>query len=98
MTDVLAFLERREGRLGANAHEVMSLAARLAADSGGRAHALLLGGPGASTEAAELGRFGAATVAVGEHDALADYHPEAYAAILADQVREGAPQGAPQGA
>jgi electron transfer flavoprotein alpha subunit len=90
MTDVLAFLERRDGRLGANAHEVMSLAARLAADSGGSAHALLLGAPGAFKAAAELGRFGATTVAVGEHEALADYHPEAYAGILADRVREGA--------
>jgi electron transfer flavoprotein alpha subunit len=94
MTDVLAFLEHRDGRPGANAHEVMSLAGRLAASSGGHAHAILLGGPGMSKDAANLGRFGAATVAVGEHEALADYHPEAYAAVLAGKVREGTPQGA----
>jgi electron transfer flavoprotein alpha subunit len=65
----------------------MSLAARLAAGSGGSAHALVLGAPGASAGAADLGRYGAATVAVGEHEALGEYHPEAYASVLADRLR-----------
>jgi electron transfer flavoprotein alpha subunit len=94
MADVLAFLERREGRLGVNAFEVMSVAARLATSSGGTAHAVVLGGPSASKDAAQLGRFGAATVAVGEHEALADYHPEAYADALSERVRGGGPEGA----
>jgi electron transfer flavoprotein alpha subunit len=89
MADVLAFIERREGRLGANAFEAMSTAARLAAAAGGSAHALLLGAPGGSDGTADLGRFGAATVTVGEHDALGDYHPEAFASILVERVREG---------
>jgi electron transfer flavoprotein alpha subunit len=87
--DVLAFVERREGRLGGTAFEVMSLAARLAASSGGHAHALLLGGPGTAAGAADLGRYGAAAVAVGEHEALVGYHPEAYASVLVDRVRQG---------
>jgi electron transfer flavoprotein alpha subunit len=89
MADVLAFIERRERRLGANAFEVMSAAARLADGAGGSAHALLLSGPGGSDGAAELGRFGAATVTVGEHDVLGDYHPEAFASVLSERVREG---------
>ena len=89
MADVLAFIERREGRFGANAFEVMSAASRLATGAGGSGHALVLGGPGASDGAAELGRFGAATVTVGEHDELRDYHPEAFASVLTERIREG---------
>jgi electron transfer flavoprotein alpha subunit len=87
--DVLALIERREGKLGSIALEVTSLAARLAASSGGSAHALLLGAPGASAGAADLGRYGAEVVAVGEHEALGDYQPEAYATVVAERVREG---------
>ncbi|MGE0159453.1 MAG: electron transfer flavoprotein subunit alpha/FixB family protein [Gemmatimonadales bacterium] len=90
MSDVLAFLEPREGRLGGNAFEVMSVAARLAAGSGGAAHALVLGEPGVSSAASDLGRYGAASVTVSEHDALAHYHPEAYAAVFAEHVKGGA--------
>jgi electron transfer flavoprotein alpha subunit len=90
MSDVLAFLERRDGRLGGNAFEVMSLAARAAASAGGGAHALVLGAPGASASAADLGRYGAASVTVAEHEALGDYNPEGYAAVLAEHVRSGA--------
>jgi electron transfer flavoprotein alpha subunit len=78
--DVLAFIERREGRLGGNAYEVMSLAANVAASSGGSA----------SMGVGDLGRYGAATVFAGEHEALADYHPEAYAGVVVGRVREGA--------
>ena len=89
MADVLAFVERRDGRIGGTAFEAMAVAARVARGMGGAAHALVLGGPGASAGLAELGRFGAATVAVGEHEALGDYSAEGYAPVVAERVREG---------
>lgn len=87
--DVLAFVEHRGGRLGGNAFEVTSVAARLAASTGGSAQVLLIGGAGASGAAAEVGRYGAATVTVAEHEELSEYQPEGYASVLADHVRAG---------
>lgn len=89
MGNVLAFLERRDGRIGGAALEVMSVAQRVAIGLGGSAHALVLGGPGASAGVGELARFGAAKVEVGEHDGLAEYTPEAYASVLVERARQG---------
>jgi electron transfer flavoprotein alpha subunit len=89
MADVLAFVERRDGRLGGAAFEVVSVAARIARSLGARARAVLLGGAGASAGAEELGRFGADSVAVGEHAALAEYAAEGYAAVLAERIQRG---------
>ena len=69
--------------------EAVSTAARLASQLGGSARVVTLGGPGLSDVASALGAVGAASVAVGEHEALADYHPEGYAQVLADQIRSG---------
>ncbi len=88
MADVLAFVECRGGRIGSAAFEVMSVAARVAPGFGGSAHALALGGPGTAAAMSSLARFGAASVAVGEHEALADFSPDGYAAALADKVRQ----------
>ncbi|MEJ2204740.1 MAG: electron transfer flavoprotein subunit alpha/FixB family protein [Gemmatimonadota bacterium] len=90
MANVLAFAEQRDGEFRGVAREVVTAAARLAADLGGQAHALVLGGPGIGEVAGRLGEVGAATVLVGEHDALGDYHPEGYAQVVADRVRAGA--------
>jgi electron transfer flavoprotein alpha subunit len=85
----LVFAELREGRLTGPAREIATVATRLAGSLGGGARALVLGGPGAGAGAAELGRFGVASVAVGEHSSLDEYQPEAYARIVADHVRDG---------
>lgn len=87
MSSVLAFTEQRDGRIGQAAREGVAVAARLAEELGGSAHALLLGAPGAEAAAAELGRHGAAEVAVGAHAALRDYNPEGYAPVVAAHVR-----------
>ncbi len=42
-----------------------------------------------SSQAAVLGRFGAEKVRVAEMDALAGYHPQGYAQVVADAVRSG---------
>jgi electron transfer flavoprotein alpha subunit len=89
MANVLAFAEQRDGQLGSAAREAVSVAARLAEGSGGVAHALVLGGRGASAAASGLGAYGAATITVGEHDALSDYNPETWVGLVVDQVRSG---------
>lgn len=89
MADVLAFAEQRDGSLRGAAREAVSLAARLAADLGGSARALALGAPGLADAASDLGRFGAETVAVGQHADLAEYNPDAYAPVVAERIRSG---------
>jgi len=90
MANVLVVAETRGGKVSGASREAISLAASLATSLGGQAEALVLGGPGTSSEAAVLGRFGAATIAVAEHEALAEYHPEAYADLVVERVRAGA--------
>lgn len=89
MANVLVIAETRDGRVSGASREATSLASGLAAALGGQAEALVLGGAGVSAEAAGLGRFGAATVAVAEHEALVEYHPEAYADVVVERVRSG---------
>jgi electron transfer flavoprotein alpha subunit len=89
MADVLAFAEQRDGEIRGAAREAVSAASRLASGLGGQVKALVLGGPGLAGAAGDLGRFGAATVEVGEHEALADYNPDGYARIVADRIQAG---------
>ncbi|MEQ8329140.1 MAG: electron transfer flavoprotein subunit alpha/FixB family protein [Longimicrobiales bacterium] len=89
MADVLAFAEQRDGRIRGAAREAVSLAARLAGDLGGSAHALALGAPGMADDAGALGAVGAAVVHVGQHDALGGYNPDAYAPVVAERIRSG---------
>jgi len=89
MADVLAFAEQRDGQIRGSAREAVSLAATLAEGLGGTARALVLGGPGIAEAAGTLGGYGAEVIAVGQHDALADYHPEAYTDVVVARVRAG---------
>lgn len=89
MANVLAFAEQRDGQVGSSAREAVGVAATLAESLGGRVHALALGGPGLSSSAASLGAFGAAEIAVGEHDALAEYNPEGYTDAVVAYIRSG---------
>ena len=89
MSDVLAFAEQRAGQIGSAAREAVSTAARLAGQLGGSAHVITLGGPGLFESAGALGEVGAASIAVGEHEALVEYNPEGYAQVIADHVRAG---------
>jgi len=87
MADMFAFAESRGGALRKVGFEAVT-AARQAADAtgGGAVHVLLAGGPGISTRAAELGRFGADLVVVLEHPALAQYGPEVIAATASARL------------
>lgn len=89
MADVLAFAEQRDGEIRSPAREAVSAAVRVASGLGGQVKALVLGGPGVAAKAGDLGRFGAAAVEVGEHEALAEYNPDGYAQIVADRIRVG---------
>ena len=89
MADVLAFAEQRDGEIRGAAREAVSAAARVAPGLGGQVKALVLGGPGVSAAAADLGRFGAAVIEVAEHEALAEYNAEGYAAVVAERVKAG---------
>jgi electron transfer flavoprotein alpha subunit len=89
MGDILAFAEQHEGSIRSGSYEVVSAAAQVAAGLGGATHALLLGSPGLSGAAGRLGAYGADVIRVAEHEALASYSPEVYAATVADAVREG---------
>jgi len=89
MANVLAFAEQKEGQIRGVAREAVGAAAVLAGELGGEAHALVVGAPGVSTGAAALGAAGATSVAVAEHAELGDFHPEAYATVVAAHVRDG---------
>jgi electron transfer flavoprotein alpha subunit len=88
MATTFAFAESRDGNLRKVAFEAVT-AARRAADAtgGGEAHALLLGAPGIAARAEELGRYGADAVFVVEHEGLARYNPEVFAATAAERLR-----------
>lgn len=89
MPNVLVVAESREGRVVGSAKEAVSLAARLAESLGGGAEALVLGATGTGSEAARLGACGASLIHVAEHEALTDYHPEAYTEVVVGHVRAG---------
>jgi electron transfer flavoprotein alpha subunit len=87
--DILAVAESREGALRKVSLEVVTAARRAAATTGGEVHALVIGGPGIGTKAAELGRYGADLVLVVEHPVLARYSPEVFAATAAARIQAG---------
>jgi electron transfer flavoprotein alpha subunit len=89
MANVLAFAEQRDGQVGSAAREAVGVAAEMAAELGGEAHALVLGAPGLAAPAAGLGGFGAAKIVVGEHEALGEYNPEGYVDVVVEHARQG---------
>jgi electron transfer flavoprotein alpha subunit len=90
MATTFAFAESRGGELRRVAFEAVT-AARQAADAsgGGEVHALVIGPPGNSACAEQLGRHGADVVISVEHPALERYSPEVFAATAADRLRQG---------
>lgn len=88
MANVLAVGEQRDGELRKVSREVVTAAALVSESLGGEVHALVLGPQGTSEAAAELGRFGADRVLVGESEALGLYDPGAYTTAVVELVRE----------
>jgi electron transfer flavoprotein alpha subunit len=89
MSNVLAVVEQRDGALRGTAREVMTAAAQLAAQLGGSAHALVVGGTGVEGGAPLLASHGAEVVKVAAHEALVGYNPDGYAQVTARVAREG---------
>src|SRR5207244_4852230 len=56
---------------------------------GGEVHALAIGGPGTAAAVEAVGRFGADLVVAVEHDALALYSPDVFAATVAARLQAG---------
>ena len=82
MPNVLAYAELRGGDLRKIALETTSAARALADAFGGEVHVVLAGAPGSAAHAAALGEHGADVVYLSEHDAFAQYSPEALAALI----------------
>jgi electron transfer flavoprotein alpha subunit len=89
MPNVLTYAEVRGGDLRKVSLEALSAARALADSHGAEAHVVLSGGPGAGAHAAALGEHGADVVFVTEHEALAQYNPEALSALVAERARNG---------
>ena len=89
MPNVLAVAEQRDGNVRKVSHEVVAAARRIADAIGGEVHVLLCGPAGMASAAADLGKYGAAKVLVAENDALRNYAPEALAATVAAQAKQG---------
>ena len=89
MGDVLAFIEQRDSKVRGVSREVLSAACAVAESLEGSAHALVLGGPGLAGSVGELASHGASRVKVAEHERLARYEPDAFAATVAAVARSG---------
>jgi electron transfer flavoprotein alpha subunit len=89
MANVLAVAEQRGGALKSVSNEVVTAAREVADAVGGEVVAVVVGGVGIGEAAASLGAWGADRVIALEHDALASYHPEGYAAAIAEQASTG---------
>ena len=89
MANVLAIAEQRDGGLKAVSSEVVTAARKVADAIGGEVEALVVGGAGAGEAAKSLGTWGADRILAAEHEALASYHPEGYAAVIAERVQAG---------
>ncbi len=89
MTNILAFSETRLGELRRAGLETVTAARRVADATGGQVHAVLAGAPGIAQHAAKLAAHGADVVLVLEHDAFANYNPEALTATLAARLGTG---------
>jgi len=91
MANTFAFAETRGGAPRKVAFEAISAARRAADQSGGgEVHVLAIGGPGLSSIAAQLARYGADVILMVEHPALDRYNPEVFAATAAARLQAGA--------
>ncbi|HWE61720.1 MAG TPA: electron transfer flavoprotein subunit alpha/FixB family protein [Chloroflexota bacterium] len=89
--DLWVFVELDQGAVNRTSQELLSGARALAADLGGQVVAVVLG-PGATTVAATLGRYGAQRVLAGEHEAFAQHGADAVADVLGQALQEAQPR------
>jgi electron transfer flavoprotein alpha subunit len=89
MPNVLVYAEVRSAELRKVALEALSAARALADAMAGEVHVAVIGGPGTAAHVEALGAHGADVVYVTEHEALAQYNPEAFAAVCSDRAGKG---------
>ena len=90
MAGILTIIEQRDGVIRKASLESLSEARRVAAQSGWPVAAVLIGS-GVGGAAAELGKYGAATVYVADEPVLARYSAEGWAAAAASAVQRCQP-------
>lgn len=88
MPGIFAFAESRDGELRKVAQEVVTAARMLADGLGTEVHALALGASGLSGAGAELGKYGADKVFVGESGAFQNYSPEGFTTVIVNFIKE----------
>src|SRR5690606_33180656 len=84
MPNVLAIAEQRDGALRKVSHEVVSAARTVADALSGDVHVLVLGPAGLAEAAAELGRFGADKIFVGESEGFRHSNPDGVTKAIVD--------------
>src|SRR3954470_8951242 len=90
MANILVFAETRGSNLRKVAFEAVTAARTLAdATGGGEVHAVLAGPSGVGAKAAELGKFGADVVLVGESADYEKFARESLAATIAEKAKSG---------
>jgi electron transfer flavoprotein alpha subunit len=90
MPGIFAFIETRDGEIRRVSYEAVTAARSLGESLGEEVHALVLGRPGVSAEAAVLGKYGADRISIVETEALAMYSSEGYTTAATEFIREQA--------
>ena len=88
---VLAITEQRDGNFRKITYEVLSEGRKLADGLGSELTALVVGA-GVEGIASDLGKFGADTIMVAEHDNLGEYLTDVYTNVVAEIVKKVDPQ------
>ena len=88
MPGIFAFVEARDGEIRKVAYETLAAARTVADLLGTEVHAVVLGSSGLRAQAAELGKYGADRIFVGESEALARYSAEGVTTVVASFLRE----------
>jgi len=86
MSNVLVFVEQRDGSFRRSSMEALTVGATLAAELGGSLHAVTAGS-GISESAADLGAYGVARVFVADDPALERYNQSAYAEAVSRSLK-----------
>jgi len=90
MSNVLIFIEQREGKIKKASLEAMTLGRQLAGSLGGSAEAILVG-DGVSGLTAEVAQYGASKVYTVEGAALGHYSNDGYAAAVGKAIEAASP-------
>src|SRR5712692_3244944 len=88
---ILIFIEHKAGVLNKTSLEAIVAAQKLAGDTGQKATAVVLGA-GAQTLAQEIAAYDLEKTILADHAHLAEYTPDAYAAVMEQVVRASEPQ------